>query len=110
MSRNGGRGLGERLLVAAEIVATWALVHWWLRTRSVTDAVAAARAPLDRPTTHSAVSGDAPQRLGHAVERTLGALRIGNSCLARSLILTRLLARRGLETTVVLGVRARPGF
>jgi len=44
-------------------------------------------------------------RLGKAVVRTLMLLPTDSRCLIRSLVLLRLLARRGIESTLVIGVR-----
>ena len=49
-------------------------------------------------------------RLGRVVERTLRALPVDSRCLITALVLTRMLTRRGLESTFVLGVRAQPQF
>jgi hypothetical protein len=44
-------------------------------------------------------------RLGKAVARTLMLLPTDSRCLIRSLVLLRLLARRNIEATLVIGVR-----
>ena len=49
-------------------------------------------------------------RLGRAVGRTLRLLPGDTRCLARSLVLTRLLARRGIPAKLVIGARADPDF
>jgi hypothetical protein len=49
-------------------------------------------------------------RLGRAVARTLALLPTDSRCLTQSLVLTSLLARRGIESALVLGVRTEPGF
>jgi transglutaminase-like putative cysteine protease len=49
-------------------------------------------------------------RLGNGVERTLRALPVDSRCLVKALVLTRMLARRGIDCTFVVGVRARPRF
>lgn len=49
-------------------------------------------------------------RLGRAVSRTLRLLPTDSRCLVRSLVLTGLLARRGLSSTLVIGVRPEPEF
>jgi hypothetical protein len=50
------------------------------------------------------------RRLGRAVARMLSYLPGDTRCLVRSLVLTRLLARRGMQATLVIGVRAEPEF
>jgi hypothetical protein len=43
-------------------------------------------------------------RLGGAVARTLELLPTDSSCLTRSVVLARLLSRRGIESSLVIGV------
>ena len=50
------------------------------------------------------------RHLGNAVTRTLAVMPGDTRCLARSLVLTRLLARRGIPAKLVIGVRASPSF
>ena len=49
-------------------------------------------------------------RLGRAVTRTLNFLPTDNRCLARSLVLDRLLSRRALRSVVVVAARSDPVF
>ena len=49
-------------------------------------------------------------RLGRAVVRTMAFLPGDTRCLRRSLVLTRLLARRGIPGRLVIGARTRPEF
>jgi hypothetical protein len=48
--------------------------------------------------------------LGNAVARTLAVMPGDTRCLVRSLVLTRLLARRGIPASLVIGARAAPDF
>jgi hypothetical protein len=50
------------------------------------------------------------RRLGHAVTRLLAFVPGDTRCLVRSLVLTRLLARRGIPAKLVIGARAAPDF
>jgi len=102
----------ERVQIASEIVATYCLARWWLLRLSFTEAVSAAR---DVQPPRSAFLSDAEvhsagMRLGAAVQRTLRMLPVDSRCLVTALVLTRMLARRGIATTFVLGVRAQPRF
>lgn len=49
-------------------------------------------------------------RLGRAVSRTLGALPADARCLVRSLVLTEMLAQRGIASTFLIGVRSGSNF
>ncbi len=101
----------ERVHVVAEVVATYCSARWWLFRLTFPDALGAARDV--RPTRRA---GDeielrsAGLRLGRAVERTLRILPVDSRCLVTALVLTRMLARRGIDSTFVLGVRANPSF
>jgi hypothetical protein len=100
----------ERARIGAEILSTYAFARWWLVRYDVRGTVAAARAVQEAD---GAVAPDATlraARIGRAVERTLAALPFDGRCLVRSLVLTRMLARRGIDATFVLGVRAKPTF
>lgn len=105
-------GTRERIRVAAEIVATYCSARWWLVRLSFPEAVAAARDVRPRaPVPFSdAELRSAGLRLGNAVQRTLRALPVDSRCLVTSLVLTRMLARRGIDSSFVLGVRAQPRF
>jgi hypothetical protein len=50
------------------------------------------------------------RRLARAVTRTLTPLPTDNRCLARSLVLDRLLERRSLQSVVVVAARSEPDF
>lgn len=85
------------------------LVRWWLLRSGLPQALAAARrqsgsaAPVDLPIRSML-------RLGRGVEQTLGHLPFDSRCLIRSLVLTRILARRGLSSSVVFAARSKPRF
>lgn len=98
----------ERLRVGTEIVRTYFTARWWLLRLTLRDAVAAAR--RTDGVVSSSHSNATMFRLGNAVSRTLRALPVDARCLVTSLVLTRMLARRGIESTLVLGVRNTPSF
>jgi len=99
--------------LAVEILAAYVRVRRQLASRSLPAAVETLR-PRDRATIP--LSGDdqaeriAGARLGHAVGRTLAPLPGDNRCLVRSLVLTTLLARRGISSSLIVGVRSGPEF
>jgi hypothetical protein len=108
MTRPAWSGARRGALVL-EIVWTYARVRWWLARLDLPAAVAAARGQ-DR------LDGRGPDpyregvRLGFAVSRTLALLPSDSRCLFRSLVLTALLARRRVPTSLVIGVRPAPDF
>jgi hypothetical protein len=109
-----GRRLGtaERIRIAAEIVASYCAARWWMVRLSFPESVSAARnvRPSSRASLDEGELDAAGIRLGNAVQRTLRALPVDSRCLVTALVLTRMLARRGIESTFVVGVRAQPRF
>ena len=104
--------LRRRVTLAGEILATYAQVRWALRRHDLPAVLIGLRSST--PATVSAPAGAPPvatgRRLGHAVRRTLGLLPTDSRCLMQSLVLTRLLARRGIETRLVIAVRPGARF
>lgn len=100
-----------KLALAGEILVAYARVRWWLWYVEFPRAVATLRGHRKRPSPTSPADPEIlGQRLGHAVARTLRLLPTDSRCLMRSLVLTTLLARRNIESRVVLGVRPGPPF
>jgi hypothetical protein len=100
----------ERIRLAGEIVAAYAQARRELRRAPIASVVASLRA--DSVSAHAPVVGmlDESRRLGRAVTRTLALMPGDTRCLVRSLVLTRLLARRGIPAKLVIGARATPTF
>ena len=103
--------LGKALL-ALEVVAMYARVRWLLLRRGPVEAVPVLRRGLvaDLSADPELVRVRRSVRFGRAVIRVLRLLPTDGRCLMRSLVLTGLLARRGLYATVVIGVRPQPSF
>lgn len=104
----------DKLRLSGEVLRTYCGVRWWLWRHEFPEVVARLRQaetleasePVGDP--HSAhVIG---LRLGRAVSRTLHLLPTDSRCLVRSLVLTRMLARRGFSSSLVIGVRSEPEF
>jgi hypothetical protein len=95
----------------AEILVAYARVRWSLWRSDLPGAVSGLRriAPSDGGLT-AAHERRVGARLARAVVRTLSVLPTDSRCLMRSLVLTRLLARRGIHSTLVLGVRGDGDF
>jgi hypothetical protein len=98
-----------RVTLAAEVIATYLRVAWWRRRGDIRAAAAAARTGSGAPW-----GGGDPYaeslRLGFAVTRILRLMPGDSRCLSRSLVLTAMLARRGIQSSIVIGVRPAPGF
>jgi hypothetical protein len=102
----------EKLALSLEITFAYVNVRWLMRRGDLRAAVAAVRAT---PATQAVPGGDAGHtfagRLGSIVDGRLRHLPGDTRCLARSLVLLKLLARRGLPHGVlIIGVRTEPAF
>jgi len=105
--------LRERVGLIWEIAASYARVRWWLRRRTVEQVAHALR----RGRRLAGADGTLPRellqlswRLGRLVERGLERLPGDTRCLTRSLVLVRMLAERGIHSTLVIGVKSEPEF
>jgi hypothetical protein len=102
----------ERVRLAAEIVLAYARARRGLRRSPVGVVVATLRA---RPTpgrapTSAANRLEETRHLSRAVTRTLALLPGDTRCLMQALVLTGLLARRGIPAKLVIGARTTPRF
>jgi hypothetical protein len=101
----------ERTRLAAEIALAYAQARRELRRAPIGSVVAALRSQF-QPVHGDDGAGtlEEARRLGRAVARTLRLMPGDTRCLARSLVLTRLLAKRGIPAKLVIGARAAPDF
>ena len=101
--------LDLRLRIGFEIVITYAEVRWRMFRGDVRDAVAALReGAVDLHDPYDAYR--IGRRLRQVVRRTLDPLPWDSRCLMRSLVLLRMLARRGVVCQLVIGVRPGETF
>ncbi len=100
----------ERVRLIGEVIVTYVNVRRLVKGRELRDVMAVLRreAPADRA--DSVAVRRAAYRLASAVQRTLRPLPIDSRCLMRSLVLARMLSRRGVGATLVVGVRVAPDF
>lgn len=104
-------GIAARGRLASEIVATYIQARRELRHTPIEAAIAALRADPSLPPPADPADGlEEARRLGWVVARTLKLLPGDTRCLTRSLVLTRLLARRGITAKLVIGARPGPEF
>jgi hypothetical protein len=107
-----------KLRLSAEVLATYCQVRWWMRGQRLEDVVARlreGRGPGPAPATGKPSRDPVAQRLGglrlgRAVSRTVRLLPTDSRCLVQSLVLTRLLGRRGVPSSLVIGVLSEPQF
>ena len=111
----GGEGrlpLRQSVALAGEIASTYLRVRWRLRRRDLAAVVSSIRTSVDQPLV---IPRDEEfltegRRLGRRVARALDRVPWDSRCLVRSLVLVSLLARRGVEGRLLLGVRTEPEF
>jgi len=110
-----------KLVLAVEIVATYAQARRWLRRPDIAETAALARLGASDGNLPAPVGSDAAAqpsreeallglRLGDVIQRVFRLLPGDTRCLTRSVVLMRMLARRHVQTTLVIGVRAAPSF
>lgn len=115
-----------KLMLAVEIATTYLQARWWLQRMEITETVALARlagshgvATVAGKTRsdyevpgpdHSRAAAQLGIRLGIVIQRIFRLLPGDTRCLTRSVVLMRMLARRQIDTTLIIGVRAAPTF
>lgn len=107
-----------KIRLSAEVLATYCQVRWWMRGQRIEDIVARLRegqgrgpSPgAEKPSDDHAAHLLGGLRLGRAVSRTMRLLPTDSRCLVQSLVLTRLLGRRGIPSSLVIGVMSEPQF
>jgi hypothetical protein len=99
-------------LLVAEILAAYGPARVRLHRRRLPDLVAASRRFRRRPVpaVPEPEASRVAARLGRAVTRTLALLPTDSRCLVSSLVLSRLLERRGIDARLVVAVCREPEF
>ncbi|HEX8051224.1 MAG TPA: lasso peptide biosynthesis B2 protein [Solirubrobacterales bacterium] len=110
LPRGRSLGLRERLRLVGEIVVAYLRARRELRQAPIEQAVARLRAGRAADGRGGPEALEEAARLGRAVVRTLAFLPGDTRCLRRSLVLTQLLARRGIAARLVIGARTAPDF
>jgi hypothetical protein len=103
----------QRLVLTIEVLWTYCTVRWAIRGDDLPRAVARLRRDFGQAASTTSPDDDAhgsASRLGYVVSSVLRLLPTDSRCLMRSLVLTRLLARRGVPSTLIIGVSAAPEF
>ena len=101
-------------LLVAEVIAVYLVMMIQMRRRGLRDIIAACRirgaAAQDGDPGSPKERQLVAQRLGGAVGQTLALLPTDSRCLIQALVLTRLLAARGISSTFIIGARSAPEF
>jgi hypothetical protein len=95
------------MALVLEILAAYVRVRWIQRGRPLPDTLARLR---DTGTAPASISLWTAARLGRAIVRVISPLPGDSRCLVRSLVLVRLLAARGAEHRLVIGVNPGQDF
>jgi hypothetical protein len=107
----------RKLQLAAEVYVAYCHVRWWLRRHEIGEVLRRLRGwgPADASVANYHEDGVrqvhlSGLRLGRAVIRSLHLLPTDSRCLVRSLVLSGLLARRGIGSSLIIGVKPEPEF
>jgi Transglutaminase-like superfamily len=99
-----------RARLLGEIFASYAQARWLLVRGDLPSAVAGVRERARRLSSTPVPVGDDPRRLVSIAIRVLERVPFDSRCLMRSLVVLGMLARRGVETRLVVGVEVDSGF
>jgi Transglutaminase-like superfamily len=111
---NGPARPTPKPVLIAEILSTYAVTRWRMPRGEIRDVVRATRGGVasapGAPEHISRETWAVAARLARAVTRTLRVLPTDSRCLVQSLVLSRLLATRGIPSTLVIGARSDDKF
>jgi len=105
--------LSERARLVLEIVASYRQARTVLQRMPIEPTMAALRSSQGEADAQRGSEREVlveAWRLGRAVQRTLRLVPGDTRCLTRSLVLTQLLARRGIPAKLVIGACTQPSF
>jgi hypothetical protein len=102
-------GPSAKAALTVEIVAAYVRVRWALRRTDIRAVVAGLREGAVE-TTPGPDDLAVAARLGRAVTRVLAPIPARSRCLVQSLVLTRMLARRRIDSALVIGVAPGSSF
>ena len=100
--------LARKLALIAEILRTYVRVRWSVRRHELPATLTRLREGVVPPA--GASRRYTSWRLASATVRVLDRLPSDSTCLTRSLVLTRVLAARGIGSSLVIGVAPAPNF
>jgi hypothetical protein len=100
----------RRVPLAAEILRAYPAAYRTVRSNDLTGMVAVARRAAPPSDRARADDHEVALRVGRATLRTLALVPTDARCLVRSLVVLRLLSRRGIESRLVIGVQPGPDF
>jgi hypothetical protein len=108
---NAPLGARSKAALACEIAVAYGVARWTLWRHGLRRTLATLRViDGDDPPRSERDRLAAGLRLGRAVGSTLRVLPVDSRCLMSSLVLTRMLARRGIDSQLVISVRPGEKF
>lgn len=101
-----------RAMIGVEVLLTYARVRWLLWRRDLPTVVSAigAEHPAGPPQVDGVAAIKLGARLARVTTRCLSSLPTDSRCLGQSLVLMALLARRGIASALVIGVKPGSDF
>jgi hypothetical protein len=99
----------RKLALSGEVLLLYARVRWLMCRHDLPRVVEALRGDVEDRQEEQAAQLFG-RRVGAALSRALNPLPFDSRCLMSSLVLTAMLARRGIRCTVVIGVQPAPSF
>ena len=102
--------LRPKVRVALEIAVTFVVVRWRMRRQGDVEKLTGVLRPGPPETIVDPDTVRRAKRLGNLVVKMMRILPGDTRCLARSLVLIRLLVRRGIAARLVIGVHPGPMF
>ena len=104
----------EKLILVGEILSVYTVTRWRMPQGDIRQIAASTRNLLHNKPQRQPPAGqdswEVAAHLGQAVFRTLRVLPTDSRCLVQSLVLSRMLAARGIPSTLVIGAHSRPDF
>lgn len=101
----------RRLALIAEVLRAYVRVRWSLWRKGLPHTLSTARLGIDKvDPPEESTRQLAGRRVAWATIRVLDVLPSDSRCLTRSLVLADLLAKRGIESSLVIGVAPAPNF
>jgi hypothetical protein len=101
----------QKLRLIGEILRVYVRVRWSLGRNGSSEILSELRERREAPTGQDDLGHQlAGHRLGRVVMRVLNVLPSDSPCLIRSLVLIELLEKRGIRSSLVIGVAPAPEF
>ena len=101
-------------MLVGEILSVYTMTRWRMPRGDIRQIAESTRTLLQGATDTQPPPGQdswqVAAHLGQAVFRTLRVLPTDSRCLVQSLVLSRMLAARGIPSTLVIGAHSRPDF